>query len=79
MGYMMDGFGIFGPQGEDGQILKSADLDVCHGHEHEIEWDGQKQVMFHYHWTYDFPYNIGCFRSDPVVPWNGKTFVDKSN
>lgn len=65
MGYMQDGFGIFGPRGEDGDILASADLDECHGHTHEIEWDGEIRNMFHYHWTYDFPYNVGCFRGTP--------------
>ncbi|MFK8050430.1 MAG: aryl-sulfate sulfotransferase [Halioglobus sp.] len=65
MGYMQDGFGIFGPLGEDGKILASADLDECHGHTHEIEWDNEIRNMFHYHWTYDFPYNVGCFRGTP--------------
>jgi hypothetical protein len=65
MGYMQDGFGLFGPRGEDGDVLASADLDVCHGHTHEIEWDGEVRDMFHYHWTYDFPYNVGCFRGTP--------------
>jgi hypothetical protein len=65
MGYMQDGFGIFGPRGEDGDVLTSADLDVCHGHTHDIEWDGEVLNLFHYHWTYDFPYNVGCFRGTP--------------
>ena len=65
MGYMQDGFGIFGPRGEDGEVLSSADLDECHGHTHDIEWDGETRNMFHYHWTYDFPYNVGCFRGTP--------------
>lgn len=65
MGYMLDGFGIYGPQGEDGQLLTSADLDECHGHTHPILWDGKMVDMYHYHWTYDFPYNIGCFKGEP--------------
>jgi hypothetical protein len=65
MGYMQDGFGIFGPRGEDGDILASADLGECHGHTHDIEWDGNILNMFHYHWTYDFPYNVGCFKGTP--------------
>jgi hypothetical protein len=65
MGYMQDGFGLFGPRGEDGDVLTSADLDVCHGHTHNIEWDGEILNLFHYHWTYDFPYNVGCFRGTP--------------
>lgn len=65
MGYIQDGFGIFGPRGEDGEVLESADLDECHGHTHEIEWDGEIRSMFHYYWTYDFPYNVGCFKGTP--------------
>ncbi len=22
--------------------------------------------LYHYHWTYDFPYNIGCFKGTSV-------------
>jgi hypothetical protein len=62
MGYMLDGFGIYGPRGEDGELLSSADLDECHGHTHPVLWDGQMIDLYHYHWTYDFPYNIGCFK-----------------
>jgi hypothetical protein len=68
MGYMMDGFGIYGPRGEDGRVLKSADLDECHGHTHPVEWDGQMRNLYHYHWTYDFPYNVGCYRGTPIKP-----------
>lgn len=65
MGYMLDGFGIYGPYGEDGKLLKSADLDECHGHTHPVLWDGVLVDMYHYHWTYDFPYNIGCYKGTP--------------
>lgn len=65
MGYMLDGFGIYGPYGEDGKLLKSIDLDECHGHTHSIEWDGAMINLYHYHWTYDFPYNIGCYKGIP--------------
>jgi hypothetical protein len=65
MGYMLDGFGIYGPYGENGELLKSADLDECHGHKHPVMWDGQMVDIYHYHWTYDFPYNIGCYKGTP--------------
>ncbi|MCB0518192.1 MAG: YHYH protein [Lewinellaceae bacterium] len=65
MGYMLDGFGIYGPYGEDGKLLSSADLDECHGHTHPVLWDGEMVDLYHYHWTYDFPYNIGCFKGTP--------------
>lgn len=60
-GYAFDGFGIYGIYGEDGRELRSADLDACHGHTHEVMWDGQRRVMYHYHLTRDFPYSVGCF------------------
>lgn len=65
MGYMLDGFGIYGPYGENGELLKSADLDECHGDKHPVLWDGQIVNIYHYHWTYDFPYNIGCYKGTP--------------
>jgi hypothetical protein len=65
MGYLLDGFGIYGPQGENGEILTSSDLDECHGHTHPVLWDGQMMNLYHYHWTYDFPYNIGCYKGTP--------------
>ncbi len=65
MGYMLDGFGIYGPYGENGELLKSTDLDDCHGHTHSVLWDGKMINLFHYHWTYDFPYNIGAYKGTP--------------
>lgn len=65
MGYMLDGFGIYGPYGENGELLTSKDLDECHGHKHPVMWDGQMITIYHYHWTYDFPYNIGCYKGTP--------------
>lgn len=62
MGYMIDGFGIYGHHGIGGKTLTSADLDECHGHTHTIDWDGKKVEMYHYHATYDFPYTAGCIR-----------------
>jgi hypothetical protein len=66
VGYALDGFGIFGHYGEDGEVLTNEDLDECHGHTHEIEWDGETVEMYHYHATYEFPYTIGCFRGTPI-------------
>jgi hypothetical protein len=65
MGYMLDGFGIYGPYGEDGELLWSKDLDECHGHTHPVLWDGVLINLYHYHWTNDFPYNIGCDKGTP--------------
>lgn len=62
VGYMVDGFGIYGRYGEGGKELASKDLDECHGHTHKIEWDGKQVNMYHYHATMDFPYTAGCMR-----------------
>jgi hypothetical protein len=62
IGYALDGYGIYGMHGENGEILSDADLDECHGHTHAIVWDGQTVVMYHYHMTREYPYSIGCFR-----------------
>lgn len=64
VGYALDGFGIFGLNGESGEQLKTDDLDECHGHSHEVEWDGESEDIYHYHTTEDFPYTVGCFRGD---------------
>ena len=66
MGYALDGFGIFGHYGENGKELTNADLDECHGHTHEIDWDGKRLNLYHYHATWEYPYTIGCFRGRPV-------------
>ncbi|PQJ82819.1 YHYH protein [Polaribacter glomeratus] len=65
MGYMLDGFGIYGPEGEDGIVLWSSDLDASHGHKHPVLWDGKMLDIYHYHWTFDFPYNIGSYKGTP--------------
>jgi len=62
IGYIVDGFGLYGPRGEDGEELSSEDLDECHGHTHMIEWNGEMVEMYHYHATLDFPYTVGCMR-----------------
>ncbi len=66
VGWALDGFGIYGILGENGQEMKNADLDECHGHTHSIEWEGQTVEMYHYHLNAEYPYSIGCFRGTPV-------------
>jgi hypothetical protein len=65
-GYAIDGFGVFGPLGEDGLMVTNDDLDECHGHTHDIEWDGETKEMYHYHVNNEYPYSIGCFRGTPI-------------
>ena len=65
VGYVFDGFGIYGRQGESGKVVTNADLDECHGHPHEIAWDDKRVSMYHYHATWEYPYTVGCFRGKP--------------
>lgn len=65
-GYAIDGFGVYGPRGENGVPVTNDDLDECHGHTHEIEWDGATRVMYHYHVNDEYPYAMGCYRGKPV-------------
>jgi hypothetical protein len=67
VGYAWDGFGVYGLKGEGGVQLTAESLDECHGHTHEVEWDGVKKSMYHYHMTNDFPYSVGCFRGKKAV------------
>jgi hypothetical protein len=71
LGYIIDGFGIYGIKGESGELMKNDNLDECHGHSHEIEWDGQNKDMYHYHMTHEYPYTIGCFKGTPVSSGSG--------
>ncbi|RLT44484.1 MAG: YHYH protein [Chloroflexi bacterium] len=66
IGYALDGFGLFGHRGENGNAVVNADLDACHGHTHAIDWDGVTTVLYHYHATYEYPYTLGCYRGTPA-------------
>lgn len=66
IGYIADGFGLYGNLGEGGVPLVNADLDVCHGHTHRIDWQGQERTMYHYHATQEFPYTVGCYKGAPA-------------
>jgi hypothetical protein len=58
VGYIRDGFGIYGYKGVGGVELSNADLDECHGHSHA-------PIGYHYHATMEYPYTIGCYRGTP--------------
>ncbi len=53
IGFMFDGFAIYGPNGEDGKPPK--DLDECNGHT-------DKERGYHYHVTEKYPYLIGAYK-----------------
>jgi hypothetical protein len=66
LGYLLDGFGIYGLRGDDGEQMSNDNLDKCHGHEHDVDWNGEQQNIYHYHMTYEYPYTAGCFKGDPL-------------
>ena len=67
VGWMLDGFPILGPLGADGRELGNADLDECHGRVGPVRIDGRLVITYHYRFTLEFPYTIGCFRGAPVA------------
>ncbi len=67
LGYALDGFGIYGPRDETGQMLTNADLDACHGRTSEVEWRGRLLKTYHYVATLEYPYTLGCFTGTPVT------------
>jgi hypothetical protein len=68
VGYALDGFGVFGMRGENGNILTNGDLDACHGHTHAIPWDGATLSLYHYHMTREYPYSVACYHGTPLRP-----------
>lgn len=66
LGYALDGFGIYGMY-EKGKKLTTADLDECHGRVSDVVWNGKVQKIYHYVFTEDYPYTLGCFRGKVTV------------
>jgi YHYH protein len=57
MGFLLDGFPVYGPQEENGSSITSSQLDVYHGHTHAtIDFPNG---IYHYHFTADAPYLNG--------------------
>lgn len=66
VGFAFDGFGMY-DETEYGKTLRTEDLDECHGHSHEITWDGETVTMYYYHATKDYQYTVGCFQGTPAL------------
>lgn len=64
LGWMYDGFGLYGSYSQGG--MRPTGLDSCSGHTHEI--DGV--MTYHYHIPDAFPWIIGCFKGCPKVSNN---------
>lgn len=57
MGFLLDGFPVYGPQEESGSAVTNANLDVYHGHIHAtIDYPNG---IYHYHFTTEAPYLNG--------------------
>lgn len=69
LGWMLDGFPILGPRFADGRQVTNSDLDECHGQVGEVVLNGARTRMYHYRFTRQFPYTLGCFRGavDPAL------------
>jgi len=67
VGWMLDGFPILGPVDAQGREITNADLDACHGRVGPVRIDGRIVSTYHYRFTLEFPYTIGCFRGMPVA------------
>lgn len=57
MGFLLDGFPVYGPQEENGSTVVSSDLDAYHGHTHSTV--DYPNGIYHYHFTVDAPYLNG--------------------
>ena len=57
MGFLLDGFPVYGPQEENGTTVTSSLLDVYHGHTHTTA--DYPNGIYHYHFTDDAPYLNG--------------------
>jgi hypothetical protein len=65
VGYALDGFGIYGPRADGGRRLKNAaDLDACHGHSHEVQWDGAQAHPVRLRFTDEYPHLHRLLRRD---------------
>jgi hypothetical protein len=69
LGWMLDGFPVLGPRFADGRWVTNADLDDCHGRVGDVVLNGVRTRGYHYRFTQEFPYTLGCFRGavDPSL------------
>ncbi|MCC5612205.1 YHYH protein [Nostoc sp. CHAB 5834] len=57
MGFLLDGFPVYGPQEEDGTVVTNSMLDDYHGHTHKTV--DYPNGIYHYHFTTEAPYMNG--------------------
>lgn len=57
IGFLLDGFPVYGPHEESGTVVSNAYLDVYHGHTHAtVDFPSG---IYHYHFTDEAPYLNG--------------------
>jgi len=61
VGFLLDGFPVYGPQDQDGS--QPADLDECNGHFGTTPHHAGG--TYHYHTTTEEPYISGCYAGTP--------------
>jgi len=71
IGWALDGFGIYIERDSEGEMLSTADLDVCHGRTSTVEWDGEQVEIYHYVATLDFPYLVACYQGTAITEAEG--------
>lgn len=57
MGFLLDGFPVYGPQEENGTVVTNSMLDMYHGHTHVTS--DYPNGIYHYHFTTEAPYLNG--------------------
>ncbi len=57
LGFLLDGFPVYGPEEENGKKVSNSDLDAYHGHSHATK--DYPSGIYHYHFTSEAPYLNG--------------------
>ena len=57
LGFLLDGFPVYGPQEEDGTVVTNSIIDAYHGHSHKTM--DYPSGIYHYHFTSEAPYLNG--------------------
>lgn len=70
VGYINDGFPIYGYNGVEGKEMSNEDLDECHGHAHGT-------LGYHYHATIEYPYTVGCYRGTPTATGGKRAMLSR--
>ena len=70
LGYLLDGYGLYGKNSLNGTL--PMDLDECGGHTHVI--NGANTYHYHLPSPPKFPWTVGCFKGCPETSNNPREF-----